>query len=141
MYPKPRDSCLLDKQKRLSVRRKSVTVCIGMYGIGGLFVCADSHVVTGDDGLVSSTYKLAGRQCGNGSFVIGNAADDGNAADMLAQEILDAISESSVDRGHVEPTIKSVMKDWHSGYVHSKAPQIQFALAARFAPQNRCLYF
>lgn len=118
-----------------------MTVCIGMYGIGGLLVCADSHVITGDDGIVSSTCKLGGVQCGSGSFVIGNAADDGNAANMLATEIIEALSKSSASRGNIEPIVKKVMKDWHSGYVHSKAPQIHFALAARFAPQNRCLYF
>lgn len=114
-----------------------MTVAIGMYGIGGLFVCTDSHVVS-SDGIVTSGFKLSGITCGNGSFVIGNAADDGNAATMLAQDILDALEKS---KGQLGPAVKKTMKEWHSGYVHSKAPSVQFILAVRIAPQHRSLYF
>ena len=116
-----------------------MTVAIGMYGIGGVFVCTDSHVVS-TDGIVTSGFKLCGVQCGNGSFVIGNAADDGNAADMLAHEMLDALKKP-VAKGAIEPALKKTMKAWHSGYVHSKPPSIQFVLAARLGLQNRGLYF
>jgi hypothetical protein len=116
-----------------------VSVVIGMYGIGGVFVCADSHAIS-TDGIVTETCKLAGTQGGRGSFVIGNAADDGNAANMLAREILDAIN-SSPRTEPVESVVKRTMKDWHAGYVYSKAPSTQFALAARSGRQNRALYF
>lgn len=116
-----------------------MTVALGMYGIGGIFVCADSHVVT-QDGLVTSGYKLGGSQCGNGSFAIANASDDGNAADMVAQEILDALSKNN-DRWNIEPVIKDTMKAWHSGYTQGKPPSMQFILATRIGLQNRGLYF
>ena len=136
MYPKPH-SQVSTLPKRLSGARKAMTVAIGMYGIGGLFVCTDSHVVS-SDGIVTSGFKLSGTECGNGTFVIGNAADDGNAATMLAQDILDSLEKS---KGQLGPAIKKTMKEWHSGYVHSKAPSVQFILAVRIAPQHRSLYF
>jgi hypothetical protein len=111
-----------------------------MYCAGGLIVCADSHVVSGD-GLITSGYKLAGVTCGNGSFVIANAADDGNAANMLAQDILDTIAASNSGRDEVEAAIKKTMETWHSGYGQNKPPSIHFCLAARYGPQNRSLYF
>ena len=114
-----------------------MTVAIGMYGIGGLFVCADSHVVSGD-GIVTSGFKMNGAICGNGSFVIGNAGNDGNAATMLAQDILDALTKA---KGTLGDAIKKTMKEWHSGYVYNTPPSVQFALAVRAAPQNRALYF
>lgn len=136
MNPKPRGSCLLDAQKRLSVRRKAVTVAIGMYGVGGVFVCADSHVISGD-GTVTWGTKVKGRGSSNGSFVIANAADDGNAADMLAEEILDALTNT---RGELGASVKKTMKTWHAGYVHSKPPSIQFVLGV-VVGKSRGLYF
>ena len=116
-----------------------MTVAIGMYCIGGVFVCADSHVVT-QDGYVSSGYKLAGTECTIGSFVIANASNDGNAANMVAKEILKDLSIAS-DEWNIEPVIKGTMMAWHSGYVQGNPPSMQFILAARLGKMTRRLYF
>ncbi len=113
-----------------------MTVAIGMYAIGGLFVCADSHVVSGD-GIVTHGSKLKGIECGNGSFVIANASDDGNAADMLAQDILDSLQGA---RSQLNSAVKKTMKAWHSGYVHSRPPSVQFVLGATIG-KSRGIYF
>ena len=117
-----------------------MTVALGMNGIGGVFVCADSHVVT-QDGLVSSGYKLGGIECGNATFVIANASEDGNAANMVATEILNALAKSSTDRLSIESAIKRTMEAWHSGYSHNKPPSMQFVLGTRVGQQHRALYF
>jgi hypothetical protein len=116
-----------------------VSVALGMYSIGGVFVCADSHVVS-TDGIVTSDVKLQGIECGVGAFVIGNAADDGNAANMVAKEILDALARCH-DQWVIEPAIKKPMTEWHAGYTQSKPPAMQFVLAARLGTATRRLYF
>lgn len=117
-----------------------MTIAIGTYCSGGLIVCADSNVVF-QDGTVTTGYKLSACECENGSYVIANAGNDGNAASMLASEILSALSKSSTDRWNIEPTIKEQMKAWHSGYTQGTPPQMEFILAARTGRQNRSLYF
>jgi hypothetical protein len=73
----------------------------------------------------------------NGSFVIANAGNDGNAADMLAGDILDALSTTT---GELATAIKKTMKAWHAGYVHSQPPSMHFVLGVTVG-QNRGLYF
>lgn len=118
---------------------KRMSVALGMYSIGGVFVCADSHVVS-TDGIVTSDFKLQGIECGIGTFVIGNAADDGNAANMVAKEILDALARCP-DKWMIEPVIKKPMTEWHAGYTQGKPPAMQFVLAARLGTATRRLYF
>lgn len=135
MTPKP-----LVKDRRLPVKgRKAMTVAIGMYCLGGVFVCADSHVIS-TDGIVTSGYKLNGTLAGAGSFVIANASDDGNAANMVAKEILDAITRNG-DPWQIERPIKKAMTDWHSGYAQATRPSMQFVLACHLGNQTRRLYF
>jgi len=117
-----------------------VTVALGMTSMGAIFVCADSNVVT-NDGMVISGYKLAGRELGaSGSFVIANASDDGNASNMVAEEILEELSKGE-NRRNLEATVKKVMKRWHSSYVQGTPPPMQFVLAVRSGMQSRSLYF
>lgn len=114
-----------------------MTVAIGMYGIGGVFVCADSHVVS-TDGIVTYGCKIKGIESKNVSFVIADAGDDANAADMLADEILDALRRT---RGHLGSVVKKTMKAWHAGYVHNKPPSTQFILALCTGPESRGICF
>jgi len=108
--------------------------------MGAIFVCADSNVVS-NDGMVVSGYKLAGRESRTlASYVIGNASDDGNASNMLAEEILDELSARD-NRNNIESIVKRIMKSWHSSYTSSAAPPMQFILAARTGLQSRRLYF
>jgi hypothetical protein len=116
-----------------------MTVAIGMYSIGGVFLCADSHVVT-TDGIITQGFKLNGTQCVIGSFIIANSSDDGNAATMVAKEILDGLARAG-DPWIIEPIIKKAMTEWHSAYTHGQSPQMQFALAARLGKNTRRLYF
>jgi hypothetical protein len=106
-----------------------VSVALGMYSNGGVFVCADSHVVAAD-GFVTSGFKLNGIECATGTFVIANASDDGNAANMVAQEILDSLARHS-DPWTIETAIKKPMTEWHAAYAQSTRPPMQFVLAAR----------
>jgi hypothetical protein len=73
--------------------------------------------------------------------VIANASDDGNAATMVAEEILNALAKDSTDKWNIEPAIKGVMGAWHAGYTHGNQPPMQFALASRTGLQSRRLYF
>lgn len=116
-----------------------MTIAIGAYFVGGLIVSADTNVVA-TDGIVTSGKKVSGVEYGHSSFVIANAGDDGNAGDMLAGEILNALS-GDADIWKIEPTIKKVMKDWHSGYAQGNPPQLSFVLAASTGRQYRRLYF
>src|SRR5438105_7527298 len=112
-----------------SLRRKQpMTIAIGAYFRGGMIVCADTNIVA-TDLVVKSGCKISVRDCRNGdSYVIANASDDGNAGTMLSQEILDALSGVSVD---LEQTVKTTMRNWHSGYPQGAAPQMNFVLAAK----------
>ncbi len=121
------------------LRRKKVTVALGMFSIGGVFVCSDSHVVS-TDGIVTDGFKLNGIECNVGTFVIGNASDDGNAANMVAKEILESLAKCS-DQWIVEPAIKQPMMEWHSSYTQSTRPPMQFVLAAKLGNATRRLYF
>jgi hypothetical protein len=117
-----------------------MTVAIGMYFVGGMIVCADTNIVSDPDRIVTSGCKICGMQCGNGSYVIANASNDGNAGNMIASEILDALSKSSTDRWNIEPTIKATMQSWHSGYSQGYPPQMTFVLAANTGLQHRQIY-
>lgn len=139
MYPKPQPR-LSPLQKRLPGRRNAVTVALGMTSTGAIFVCADSNVVS-NDGMVISGYKLAARESRTtGSYVIGNASNDGNAANMIAEEILKELSAKD-NRNNIEPIVKRIMKRWHSSYTRGDAPPMQFILAVRTGLQSRRLYF
>src|SRR5579859_4598150 len=99
-----------------------------MYCMEGLFLCADSHVVA-DDGIVTSGSKLDGIYCASGSFVIANASNDGNAATMVAKDILRGL-ERATDPWNIEVVIKENMRAWYSGYTHTTPPSMQFILGA-----------
>jgi hypothetical protein len=116
-----------------------MTVALGMYSIGSVFVCADDHVVS-TDGFVTSGFKLHAIECVTGSFVIANAANDANAANMLAKEILNELAKTAAGWA-IEPAIKKTMTEWHSGYTQGSPPSIQFVLAARLGENTRRLYF
>jgi len=103
------------------------------------YLYADSHAV-GTDGIVTSGYKLNAIQCTPGSFVIANASDDGNAATMVAKDILRRLERSS-DPWNIEVVIKDRMRDWHSGYKSSAPPSMQFILGARLGQMTRRIYF
>lgn len=116
-----------------------MTVALGMYSIGSVFVCADNHVVS-TDGFVTSGFKLNAIECVIGSFAIANAANDANAANMLAEEILNELAKTA-DGWVIEPAIKKAMTEWHSGYIQGSPPSIQFVLVARLGNNTRRLYF
>jgi len=116
-----------------------MTVALGMYSVGGVFVCADSHIVS-TDGVVTNGFKLNAIECGVGTFVIANASDDGNAATMVAQEILESLARCA-DPWKIEAAIKKPMTEWCAGYTQSNRPPMQFVLAGRLGTSTRRLYF
>jgi hypothetical protein len=128
------------KSKRPN-KKTRMTIAIGAYCIGGLLVCADTNVVAYPDNTVTSGHKVAAVECGDRSYVIANASNDGNAGNMIAKEILDELSKSSTDRWNIEPTIKAAMQRWHSGYTQGNPPQVTFVLAANTGLQHRRLYY
>lgn len=124
-----------------------MTLAIGTYfggEIGGMIVCADTNIVF-EDGNVITGEKLSGVELGNASYVIANAGDDANAGNMLASEIIEALSERNADpkkdRFKFEATIKKVMKAWHSGYTQVQPPEAEFILATTVGLQCPRLYY
>jgi hypothetical protein len=109
----------------------------------GLFLCADSHVVA-SDGIVTHGCKLNGLYSATGnasSFIIANASNDGNAATMVAKDILRELEKCCGDNWHIEAAVKQAMQDWHSGYKHTAPPSMQFILGAHCNQMLRRIYF
>lgn len=113
-----------------------MTIAIGaLYGDGAI-ICADTRVVA-SDGATTTDQKvsvLAGEH--EGMFVIADAAEDGNAAKMLAREIRDAAC-GAADPRNPTAEIKAVMTSWHNSYGTTQPPHLQFLLARVVPPYTR----
>jgi hypothetical protein len=117
-----------------------LTVAIGTYFIGGVIISADTNVVA-TDGIVTSGEKVLGVRSRSGSYAIANAAEDGNAANMLGQEIIDELARRRNDQLTIEVLVKRKMRDWHSAYTQNTAPPVSFVLAASVGNGDKRLYF
>src|SRR5258708_12313916 len=103
-------------------KRKGMTIAIGTYFADGVILCADTKFVD-DNGNISYGKKIAALEAGHGkTFAIAHAANDSNAAAMLAGEILDALDAST---GRFKSTIKQSMTHSQSDYTQSTVPFLQ----------------
>jgi hypothetical protein len=72
-----------------------MTLAIGTHFAGGVILCADTKFVD-QIGNISYGGKISAVEAGNGrTFAIAHAADDSNAAAMLASELLRVLAEST----------------------------------------------
>ena len=78
--------------KERLARRKAVTIAIGAKFEGGVAVCADTKVVSTDGATHCGSKVFLGANPEKMAWAVANAADDGNAAKMLAGELSSAVS-------------------------------------------------
>ncbi len=112
-----------------------MTIAIGeMLRFGklkGALVCADSRIVSSDLATTSGAKVHLSLTPRRSAFAIADAAEDGDAAKMLAQDITKALcAESVVHMGHVPELVKRIMTEWYAAYTGGRAPSTQFVLAA-----------
>jgi hypothetical protein len=122
---------------RLASQRKGMTIAIGTYFADGVILCADTKLVD-DNGNVSYGGKICGLES-RGTFSIAHAANDANAAAMLAGKMLDAL-DNVTKQNQIEPAIKEQMTRWQSDFAQSPVPLLQF-LVACIVQQQQSLYF
>jgi hypothetical protein len=122
---------------RRNPKGKGMTIAIGTYFADGVILCADTKLVD-DNGGISYGKKICAME-GNGTFAIAHAANDANAAAMLAGKMLDAL-EGVTQRNEIEPAIKDQMTRWQSDYAQSSVPLLQF-LVACIVQRQQSLYF
>jgi 20S proteasome alpha/beta subunit len=126
------------KFRRVPVR-KGMTIAIGTYFADGVILCADTKFVD-DNGNISYGGKISSTLGGNGrTFAIAHAANDSNAAAMVATDILHALDDSG-EQYQFGPIIKKCMTRWLSDYAQSSVPLLQFLVACSAGRQSS-LYF
>jgi 20S proteasome alpha/beta subunit len=106
-----------------------VTIAIGTRFTGGVIVCADSKVVASDGATTDQSKVSLSLTATKRIFGIADAAEDGNAAKMLAGEIMNAVCDSQSPY-KLAPDVTSVMASWYNSYGVTQPPQLQFILGA-----------
>lgn len=97
----------------------------------GALVCADSKIVSSDLATTAGSKVHLSLSPSRSAFAIADAAEDGDAAKMLAQDITSALCDSSVvHMGHVPDVVKQKMTHWYAAYSSARPPSVQFVLAA-----------
>jgi hypothetical protein len=97
----------------------------------GALVCADTKIVSSDLATTTGSKIHLTLSPRKSAFAIADAAEDGNAAKMLALDLTSALcDESVIHMGHVYDVVKHQMTEWYGAYSGSRAPSIQFVLAA-----------
>jgi len=92
MYPKPRSSYLLDKQKRLSVRRKTVTIAAGILSRDGVTIAADTHEGYGETHTYVDKITVATGNTGQGAIA---SSGTGELLDYITPHIQRLIAEGN----------------------------------------------
>ncbi len=106
-----------------------MTIAIGTLYSEGAIVCADTKVVASDGATTTGSKVFASLTPKGRMFRIADAAEDANAAKMLAGEISHAICDAENPYKLGAP-IKAVMGPWHSSYHHVRPPNLQFVIAS-----------
>ena len=119
-------------------RRRRVTIAIGdmfkFRNICGALVSADTQIVATD--LATKTggkmhLSLSRGETYTKAFGIADAAEDGEAAKMLANEITSALCADTVQNmNQVVGILKSKMTEWYAAYGQNRPPSTQFVFAA-----------
>lgn len=112
-----------------------MTIAIGeMFQFGdlkGALVCADSRIVSTDLATTVGSKIHLSLTPRRSAFAIADAAEDGNAAKMLAKDITIALcAESVVHVGHVPEVVKKIMTEWFAAFSGARPPATEFVLAA-----------
>lgn len=106
-----------------------MTVAIGAHFDGGVIICADTRVMA-LDGITTEGCKVGLMHVADGrQFAVANSAEDGNAATMLTEQIIEALCASDTPYDLSGP-IKKTMSDWYSGYANGQAPGMEFLVSA-----------
>ena len=104
-----------------------MTIAIGADYDGGVIICADTKVVA-SDGATTSDMKVAlAMGPARRMVAVANAAEDGHAATMLAEEIGLAVGGTE----NPEQDLKALMTAWHNSYGSAHPPQLQFIVGIR----------
>lgn len=122
-----------------------MTIAIGepfRFGpIKGALVCADSKIVSSDLATTFGSKIHLSLTPRKSAFAIADAAEDGDAAKMLANEITSALcDESVVHMGLVNKVVKKQMTQWYAAYSGARPPSTQFALAAAVGGECSLFY-
>src|SRR5438034_9962361 len=102
-------------------KRSSMTIAIGTLYSEGIIVCADTKVVATGGATTADSKVFASISPKGRMFLIADAAEDANAAKMLAGEISHAMCDAEKPY-HLGPSIKAVMEPWHNSYHHVPPP-------------------
>jgi hypothetical protein len=121
---------------RLLKRNSRLTIAIGADYYGGIIICADTKVVA-TDGATTADMKLS-IGLASKMVVVANAAEDGHAATMLADEIIFAIANTRTEEEE-QQNIKQVMTTWHNSYGAQAAPHLQFIIGVTSGNLERIL--
>ena len=116
-----------------------MTIAIGAQFEGGVAVCADTKVVATDGATHWGSKVFLGVSPDRMAWAIANAADDGNAAKMLAEELSSAVSDSKNYKDLLKRA-KEIMTSWYSAFGNVKPPIVHF-LVSLGGKDNSSLYF
>jgi len=134
LYPKP-------EKERL--RRGRMTIAIGVpcryENLKCAIVCADTKITASDWATTWGAKLSLSITRRSSSFAIAYAAEDADAAKMLAEDITKALCDETTTPFNLEVVLKKNMTDWHAAYSGSTPPPIQFVLAA--GVKERCDLF
>jgi hypothetical protein len=124
---------LSDSLKLSGVLTGIMTIALGTLCSSGLIVAADTNVVM-SDGSKTQGCKVATAYGRTGSYVIANAAEDGNAANTLVGHILADLKNKQPDSlSAVESIVADRLTSWAGAFY--KPPSIQLALGAMVAKE------
>jgi hypothetical protein len=116
-----------------------MTIAIGAEFEGGAVLAADTMIVATDGATTHGSKVFVSLNKDQMAYAVANAAEDGNAAKMLAGEISSAAC-GSTDYGEMQNEIKKVMTEWYSSFGVSKPPMLQFLLSYG-GKQSRGIFF
>src|SRR5260370_35289271 len=104
-----------------------MTIAIGTLCSEGAIVCADTKVLASDGATTTDSKVFASLSPKGRMFLIADAAEDANAAKMLAGEISSAMCDAEKPY-NLAPSIKAVMGPCHSSYHHTQPPNLQMVM-------------
>jgi hypothetical protein len=105
-----------------------MTIAIGAKFNGGVVVCADTKVVATDGATHHGSKVFLGTNPERMAWAVANAADDGNAAKMLAGELSYAVADAE-NYGDLIKQLKEKMTEWYSAFGSNKPPALHFLIS------------
>jgi 20S proteasome alpha/beta subunit len=105
-----------------------MTIAIGASFEGGAVVCADTKIVATDGATTNGSKVTLALTPKKMAYAIANAAEDGNAANMLASEMTSAAC-SAANWTDLVKRVKQTMTEWYSGFGAARPPALHFLLS------------